>query len=389
MKYLFTSESVSGGHPDKLCDYVSDSILDACLEVDPDAKVACETASKGNMIMILGEISCAQPVNYEQVIRKAAKELGYDSWDIGLDYKNCQVIVSIDVQSREIGSSVHENKPIDEIGAGDQGFMMGYATNETEELMPLSYVLATKLLKKLDDHRKDKSFPWVRPDAKSQVTVEYEETNGHLKPLRVHTVLMSIQHSPEISTAEIRNQITTKLIKEVIPEKYLTPETKFVINPSESFTIGGPRADAGVTGRKIIVDSYGGWGGHGGGAFSGKDGTKVDRSGAYTARWIAKSLVHNKLCERCLIQIAYGIGIPDPISVNVNSYGTVAQGLTDESLVELVKKEFNLKPGRIIEQFKLKRPIYRKTTLYGHFLKNDPDLLWEVPKDLSNALSKK
>jgi S-adenosylmethionine synthetase len=263
-KYLFTSESVSGGHPDKLCDYVSDSVLDACLSVDPESKVACETASKGNMIMILGEITCHAEINYEQVIRKAAKELGYDSWDIGLDYKNCQVIVSIDVQSKEIGDSVHQNKNVDQIGAGDQGFMMGYATNETEELMPLSYVLATKLLKKFDDYRKDKTFPWARPDAKSQVTVEYEENNGHLTPLRVHTVLMSLQHSPDITSEEIREQVSAKLIKEVIPEKYLTPETKYVINPSNSFVIGGPRADAGVTGRKIIVDTYGGWGGHGG-----------------------------------------------------------------------------------------------------------------------------
>lgn len=384
MKYLFTSESVSGGHPDKLCDYVSDSILDACLEVDQYAKVACETASKGNMIMILGEISCSKPVCFEQVVRNAAKELGYDNWDIGLDYKNCQVIISIDSQSSEIGDSVHRNKNIDEIGAGDQGFMMGYATNETEELMPLTHVLATKLLKKLDDLRKAKVLTWVRPDAKSQVTVEYEEINGKLTPLRVHTVLMSIQHSPDVKTAQIREEVISKVIKEVVPEKYLTPETKFIVNPSDSFIIGGPRADAGVTGRKIIVDTYGGWGGHGGGAFSGKDGTKVDRSGAYAARWIAKSLVHNKLCERCLIQIAYGIGIPDPISVNVNSYGTVAQGFTDESLVEIINKEFNLKPGRIIEQFKLNRPIYRKTTLYGHFLKNDPDMMWENPKDLSH-----
>jgi S-adenosylmethionine synthetase len=340
------------------------------------------------MIMVLGEVSCNGEVNYEQIVRKAAKELGYDSWDIGLDYKNCQVIVAIDVQSGEIAQSVHMGKDVDQIGAGDQGFMMGYATNETEELMPLSHVLATKLLKKTDDFRKDKTFPWARPDMKSQVTVEYEEKDGHLTPLRVHTVLMSIQHSPDVTSEHIREEIKTKLIKEVIPEKYLTPETKLVINPSNSFVIGGPRADAGVTGRKIIVDTYGGWGGHGGGAFSGKDGTKVDRSGAYAGRWIAKSLVHNKFCERCIIQIAYGIGIPDPISINVNSYGSVAKGYTDEMLVEIIKKEFNLKPGRIIEEFKLRRPIYKKTTLYCHFLKNDPDLLWEVPKDLSHLHKK-
>jgi S-adenosylmethionine synthetase len=340
------------------------------------------------MIMILGEITCKGEINHEQVIRKAAKELGYDSWDIGLDYKNCQIIVAIDTQSTQIGQSVHANKDIDEIGAGDQGFMMGYATDETEELMPLSHVLATKLLKKYDDFRKDKTFAWARPDAKSQVTIEYQEDNGHLTPLRVHTVLMSVQHSPDITQEEIRNEIRTKLIKDVIPEKMLTAETKFVINPSNMFTIGGPRADAGVTGRKIIVDTYGGWGGHGGGAFSGKDGTKVDRSGAYASRWIAKSLVHNKLCKRCLVQVAYGIGIPDPISINVNTYGTVAEGFNDEKLAQIVKEEFNLKPGRIIEQFKLKRPIYRKTTLYCHFMKNDPDILWEVPKDLSHLLKK-
>lgn len=264
MKYLFTSESVSGGHPDKLCDYISDSILDACMAADPESKVACETATKGNMIMILGEIACNAEINYEQIIRKAAKEIGYDNWDIGLDYKNCQVIVSIDTQSHEIGQSVHKDKNIDEIGAGDQGFMMGYATNETEELMPLSYVLTTKLLKKFDDFRHDGTFPWGRPDAKSQVTIEYEETNGHLKPLKVHTVLLSLQHSPDITNEELRKQVQEKLIKEVIPADLLTEETKFVINPSNLFTIGGPRADAGVTGRKIIVDTYGGWGGHGG-----------------------------------------------------------------------------------------------------------------------------
>lgn len=263
-RFLFTSESVSGGHPDKLCDYISDSVLDACLEVDPDSKVACETATKGNMIMILGEISCKEQINYEQVIRKAAKEIGYDDWEVGLDYKNCQIIVSIDVQSKQIGDSVHQNKNIDEIGAGDQGFMMGYATDETEDLMPLSYTLSTNVLKKFDEFRKDKTFPWARPDAKSQVTIEYEEENGHLTPIRVHTVLMSLQHSPDITTEEIRSEVMSKLIPHVIPEKYLTPETKFVINPSNMFTIGGPRADAGVTGRKIIVDTYGGWGGHGG-----------------------------------------------------------------------------------------------------------------------------
>ena len=380
--YLFTSESVARGHPDKLCDYVSDSVLDACLRVDPEAKVACETAAKGNMVMILGEISCKQRVNFEQVIRDAVKEIGYDDWEKGLDYRNMQVIIQIDAQSTEISQGVHVDRNPDEVGAGDQGFVMGYATNETPELMPITLVLATRLLERVDQLRLEGVLGWARPDGKSQVTVEYDEIDGCLYPRKVHTVLMSIQHSREVSEDKMKDDLV-KLIQETIPKKLLSEDTKIIINPSGSFSVGGPRADAGVTGRKIIVDTYGGWGGHGGGAFSGKDGTKVDRSGAYTARWIAKSLVHNGLCKRCLVQIAYAIGLADPLSVNVNSYGTVVDGYTDEKLAEIAKKEFNMKPGRMIEKFKLYKPIFALTTNYGHFLKDHPDILWEKPKDLS------
>ena len=265
MKFLFTSESISGGHPDKLADYVSDSVLDACLSVDPNARVACETATKGNMVMIFGEISCNADVNLEQVVRTACKEIGYTDWDIGLDYKSMQVIITIDKQSSEIANSVHVNKNIDEIGAGDQGLMIGYATDETEELMPMSFVLSTKILKTMDDFRKDNTLPWLRPDMKSQVTIEYEKKeDGSLVPLNVHTVLISAQHNPDITLQEIRDQLREKVVKKVIPAELLTEQTKYVINPSESFIIGGPRADAGLTGRKIIADTYGGWGGHGG-----------------------------------------------------------------------------------------------------------------------------
>lgn len=265
MKFLYTSESVSGGHPDKLCDYVSDSVLDACLAVDPNARVACETAVKGNMVMILGEITCNGEVNFEQVVRRACKEIGYDDWDKGFDYKNAQVIIHIDKQSTEIANSVHVDKDVDSIGAGDQGLMLGYATNECPELMPLTFVLSTKILKVMDDFRRDGTIAWLRPDMKSQVTIEYsKDDKGSIKPLWVHTVLISAQHDADVTNQEIREQLLELVIKKVIPAELLTENTKYVINPSNSFVIGGPRTDAGLTGRKIIADTYGGWGGHGG-----------------------------------------------------------------------------------------------------------------------------
>jgi S-adenosylmethionine synthetase len=383
--FLFTSESVTGGHPDKLCDYISDSVLDACLEKDPDSKVACESACKSNMFMVFGEISSKAQISYEQIVRQAVKDTGYDALDKGADFKTATVIVHIEQQSQEIAESVHLNKKEEDVGAGDQGLMIGYACDETDNYMPLSHNLALRLCEKLTELRVNSTLAWLRPDAKTQVTVEYKVQDRTVVPVRVHTVLISTQHSPSITQDEIAAQVKEHVIKAVIPSKFLDDKTNYHINPSGSFTIGGPTGDAGLTGRKIIVDTYGGWGGHGGGAFSGKDPTKVDRSAAYAARWVAKSLVANKLCKRCMVQIAYGIGMADPISIHVESYGTVADGYTDDDLKEIVFKNFNLRPGNIIKELGLKRPIYKKLSAFGHFGREDPDFLWETPKDLSNA----
>jgi len=387
-RYLYTSEQVSGGHPDKLCDYVSDSVLDACLEIDPNARVACETAVKNNNIMVFGEISMQGEISIESVVRKAAKEIGYDDYSKGFDYKNCQVIVNIDRQSPEITTAVGEIGKED-IGAGDQGIMFGYATDEHESFMPISYVFATDLLKKLRECMDDGTLPWVRPDAKSQVTVEYEESDMGLKPIKVHTVLLSTQHSPNVTQEEIQRSIQEHIIAKVIPSALLHADTKYFINPSGSFIVGGPNGDAGLTGRKIIADTYGGWGSHGGGCFSGKDGSKVDRSGAYAARWIAKSLVAAGMVHRCLVQLSYGIGVPHPLSVFVNSYGTGAtKGFSDEVLADVITRNFELRAGMLVSTLSMKTPFFRQTTLYGHFLKSAEVLPWESPKDLSHELKK-
>jgi len=383
--FLLTSESVTGGHPDKLCDYISDSVLDACLAQDPDSKVACESACKSNMIMVFGEISSKAQISYEQIVRQAIKEVGYDSIEKGADYKNCSVLVAIEQQSQEIAEAVHFNKKEEDVGAGDQGLMMGYACDETESLMPLSHDIALKLTQKLTELRVNNTLSWLRPDAKTQVTVEYKSEGKSIVPVRVHTVLISTQHSPNVTQEEIAAQVKEFVIKPTINSKYLDEKTLYYINPSGSFIVGGPTGDAGLTGRKIIVDTYGGWGGHGGGAFSGKDPTKVDRSAAYAARWVAKSLVANKLCKRALVQIAYGIGMADPISIHVESYGTAAEGLEDYDLEQIVVKNFNLRPGAIIKELQLKRPIFKKLSAFGHFGRNDPDFLWETPKDLSHC----
>eukprot|EP00614_Pseudopedinella_elastica_P005750 CAMPEP_0172589804 /NCGR_PEP_ID=MMETSP1068-20121228/8383_1 /TAXON_ID=35684 /ORGANISM="Pseudopedinella elastica, Strain CCMP716" /LENGTH=395 /DNA_ID=CAMNT_0013385455 /DNA_START=55 /DNA_END=1242 /DNA_ORIENTATION=+ len=380
--FLFTSESVNEGHPDKICDQVSDAVLDACIKDDPTSRVACECCTKTGMIMIFGEITTSATVNYELVIRETLKEIGYDDPAKGLDYKTVNVIVAIEEQSPDIAQSVDAAK-IEDTGAGDQGIMFGYATNETETLMPLSQHLATGIGLRLTQVRKSKILDWVRPDGKTQVTVEYKMEGGVPVPQRVHTVVISTQHSEEVSMDTIREGLMEQVVKFVVPEMYLDDKTIFHLNPSGRFVIGGPHGDAGLTGRKIIVDTYGGWGAHGGGAFSGKDTTKVDRSAAYAARWVAKSLVASGLCKRCLVQVSYAIGLAFPLSVYVDSYGTVADGKTDADLAVVVADNFDLRPGCIIRDLDLKRPFMKKTACYGHFGRDDPDFTWEKPKDLS------
>ena len=381
--FFFSSESVTEGHPDKLCDLLSDSILDACLAQDPHAKVAIESVAKSNMILIAGELTTTAKIDIEKIVRERIKEIGYDDETKGLNYQTCDIIQNITHQSPDISQAVHEGKKEEDYGAGDQGHMFGYATDETEDLFPFSHLMALKLSEKLTEVRKNKTLTWLRPDGKTQVTVEYKKENVHVIPLRIQNILISTQHNPEVTKEEIKEGIMKYVIEPVIPKDKLDDRTHYFINPSGRFIIGGPEADSGLTGRKIIVDTYGGWGAHGGGAFSGKDCSKVDRSAAYAARWIAKSLVASKLCRRVLVQIAYSIGIAEPLSIYVDTYGTVAEGKTDKDLIDIVNKNFDLKPGMIIKELKLTRPIFVKTAAYGHFGRQDPDFTWEVPKTLA------
>ncbi|KAL0370102.1 UNVERIFIED_CONTAM: S-adenosylmethionine synthase 1 [Sesamum angustifolium] len=383
--FLFTSESVTEGHPDKLCDQVSDAILDACLEQDPDSIVDCETCTKANLVTVIGEITTKANVDYEKIIRDTCRGIGYSSVELGLDADHCEVLVNIDQQSPELAEIVHGNftKKPEEIGAGDQGHMIGYATDETPELMPLSHLLANKLAAKLTEMRKNGTCPWLRPDGKTEVIVEYQKEGGAVVPIRVHTILISTQHDEAVTNEQLSRDLNEHVIQPVVPYKYLDDKTVLHFNPLSRFVIGGPHEDAGLTGRKIIVDTYGGWGAHGGGAFSGKDPSKVHRSGAYIARQAAKSVVASGLARRCIVQVSYAIGIPDPLSVFVDTYGTGK--MADREILQLIKKNFDFRPGMIAMNLDLKRGgnfRYQKTAAYGHFGRDDPDFTWEAVKVL-------
>src|SRR5690349_11267123 len=380
-KLLFTSESVTEGHPDKICDQVSDAVLDACLEQDAYSRVACETATKTGMVMVLGEITTNAFVNFDELVRKVVKEIGYDDSGKGFDGNTCAVLSAIASQSADIAMGVDhaledksgemKDKDIEHVGAGDQGMMFGYACNETATLMPMPIYTAHKLARRLSELRKDGTLPWLRPDGKSQVTVEY----SHGKPKRIDTVLISTQHAPEISHAEIVEQISEHIIHPTLPKDMVDDELKVYVNPTGRFVIGGPMGDAGVTGRKIIVDTYGGYAPHGGGAFSGKDPTKVDRSAAYMARYIAKNVVASGLADKCTVQLAYAIGVAEPVSVLVDSHGTGT--IDDDRISQIVKDNFQLTPKSIIEQLDLRRPIYKATARFGHFGRVNDEFSWE------------
>jgi len=430
-KFLFSSESVNEGHPDKICDQVSDAVLDACLKEDPKSKVACETAAKDNMIMVAGEITTAAQIDYDAVVRGVVEKIGFNSYvdDLssvdskGLDHKNCEVLVRINKQSPDIAGGVHVGKEELDVGAGDQGIMFGYASDETEDAMPLTHSVATKLGKKLTDVRKSGQLWWLRPDGKTQVTIEYlEKSDGSVEPCKIHTVVISTQHAEPLkatrskevvgytgseetapSMEEMNRLIVEDVVKQTLSEIILKngqpaltlygDHTHLHINPSGKFIIGGPQGDAGLTGRKIIIDTYGGWGAHGGGAFSGKDPTKVDRSAAYICRQMAKSIVKSGLCKRALVQLSYAIGVAKPLSLFVNTYGSEQGTLTADDITNIVKMEFDCRPGAIAVSLALREPKYQETAAYCHFgreaiTKDGMKFFeWENSKDLSKYVS--
>jgi len=371
--YLFTSESVSEGHPDKVSDLISDAVLDAILSEDPNSRVAAETLTNTNLVVLAGEITTNAKIDYEKVARDTLKSIGYDNVDYGIDYKTCEVLVKYDTQSPDIAQGVDGamDDPLDQ-GAGDQGLMFGYACDETNELMPLPIHLSHRLVERQALLRKNGKLLWLRPDAKSQVTIEYDGN----KPIRVDTVVLSTQHSPDINLNDLREGVIEEIIKPIIPKELIKGDIKFLINPTGRFVIGGPQGDCGLTGRKIIVDTYGGAAPHGGGAFSGKDPSKVDRSAAYGARYVAKNIVAAGLASKCLVQISYAIGVAKPTSVMVDSYGTGI--VSDEKLSQLVAEEFDLRPKGIVQTLDLLRPIYKKTAAYGHFGRDEPEFTWEM-----------
>jgi len=381
-KILFTSESVTEGHPDKVCDQISDAILDELLKQDPMSRVACETCTTTGLVMVMGEITTNAYVDIQKIVRQTLTDIGYTRAKYGFDASTCGVITAIDEQSKDIALGVDKaleakesdmsDEELDDIGAGDQGMMFGFATNETEEYMPYPISLAHKLSKKLTQVRKDGILPYLRPDGKTQVSVEYDE-NGN--PFRLEAVVLSAQHDPEVDQEQIHEDVKREIFDKVLPKEMVDEHTKFFINPTGRFVIGGPQGDAGLTGRKIIVDTYGGYARHGGGAFSGKDCTKVDRSAAYAARYVAKNIVASGLADKCEIQLSYAIGVAHPTSINVDTFGTGK--ISSEDLVELIRKNFDLRPAGIIKMLDLRRPIYRQTSNYGHFGRNDLDLPWE------------